>query len=106
MFLQKPFDQHAHLRTGRVAFLPVDGAVFSQRVRELLRDGDQLVVLVEVLNGLRLGERIVESELVGCKSELLAFLLCCLYLLCQIQHFFNDLLVCQHSVEILVHRLL
>lgn len=63
MLFQKTLNQAAHAGADAFFFLPVDGAVFAQGIAQLLGDGNQLVVFVEVFDGLGFGQRIIGGQL-------------------------------------------
>ena len=54
MFLQELLNHHPHFCSGGVAFLPINRAILTKRIRQLFCDGNQFFILIEVLNRLRL----------------------------------------------------
>ena len=72
VFFQQALDHFAHGGAGRNLLLPVDGAVFAQHLGQLPGQVDQLVVLVEVLDVLGLGEGVVKGQLLLGETQLFA----------------------------------
>lgn len=84
MLFQQFLYHHTHLRSGGVAFLPVDGAIPAQGICQFFCDSNKFLVLVEVLDRLRLCQCIVEGKLICRKSKLFALFICGSYLFCQV----------------------
>ena len=64
VLFQQPFDQAPHSGSRAFFLLPVYCAVLTKQISKLLRDRNKLVMLIEIFDGLRFCERIVESKLV------------------------------------------
>ena len=104
MLLKQLLDHHPHTRPSGLPLLPVYCPVIPKNLGQFFCNGDQLLVFIEILNRLWFCQCVIECKLISSKSEFLTFLLSCLYLFRKIQQFFNDLFICQHSVQIPVHR--
>ena len=106
MFLQKFLNHHPHFCSGRVALLPVNRAILTESICQLFCNGNQLFVLIEILDCLRFCQCIIERQLIGCQPKLVTFLLSRCDLLCQIKELLNDFFICKHTVQITVHSAL
>lgn len=98
MLFQKLFNHHTHFCSCRLSFLPVYRLILAERVRKLLCNSNKLVIFVKILNSLRFCQSIVKSKLFRRKSELISLIFSGCNLLCQLQHFFNDLFVSKHTI--------
>ena len=103
MLFQQPLYQPAHTGSGALSFLPVNSAVFPQQICQLFCNRNQFVMLIKILDGLGLGERIIERQFLGGQPQFFALCVGGSNVLGQLQKLLNDFLVGQHPVEIAVH---
>ena len=57
-------------------------------------------MLIKIFDGLGLGQLVIEAQLLGGQAQLLPLRIGGSNVLCQLQTFFNDLLIDQHPVEV------
>ena len=98
MLLQKLFDKHTHFCSCEVSLLPVYSTVFPQGIRQFFGDRNQFFILIKILDGLRLGECVIECKFIRRKSQLVSFFLRGGNLLGKVQQFLDNLFICQHTV--------
>ena len=106
MVFQKPLYKHPHLCTCRISFLPVYRSIFTKCIRQFFCNSNQFFIFIKILNCLRFGKGIIESQLIRCKSKFFSLFLGSLYLPSKVKHFLNYLLIRKHSIEIKIHRFL
>ena len=106
MLFEQPLNHHTHFRSGRIPFLPIYCPVLTQCIRQFLCNSNQFFILIEVLNCLRLRQRIIKCQFISSQSKLVSLFMSCRNLFCQIQQFFNNLFIGQHSIQIRIHSTL
>lgn len=86
-------DHDAHFCPRLGALLPVDGAVSAQSLCQFPAHGDQLVIFIKILNGLRPVQRIVKSLFFRGKAIIFTFLVGFRYLFSEFQHLRDDFFI-------------
>ena len=71
LYLRSNVDGTPHAGPGAFLLLPVDRGVAPHRIGQLAGYRDELVVVVEVLDRLRLGDCVVERHLLVAQAEFL-----------------------------------
>ena len=93
VIFQQPFDEHPHFCAGRFPFLPVDCFI-------LLQGSRQLLILIEVLDGMWFRKGIVECHLLRSQAKILALFPRSLDLLRQLAHFLYNFFIGDLPVDI------